>query len=131
MLRKLAHPQTTRQFTRSFRNLPLHQLGHQLRSNRLHNPIGLGVTRLPNQWGSRNTPGLRHAPWAMQVAGFHSTRRNEVPWGPLLAAVLKARSLYIGALTDINLASADVHFNGTSSNRKQGSTVTRPFTFFQ
>ena len=93
MLRRLAHPQTARQFARSFHNLPLRQLGHQPLSNHLYRPAIFGATQLRHQ----NVVWPRHAPWGGQVAGFHSTRRNEgLPLMPFVAAMLKVRLSRIG-----------------------------------
>ena len=92
MLRVFAHPQTTRQFARSFHNLPLHRPGHPPWPNLLYRPAVLSVTRLPYQRGRWNSVAPRHAPWVGQIAGFHSTRRNEaLPVVPLFAAILKVR----------------------------------------
>lgn len=91
MLRRLAHPQATKQFARSFQNISLHRLGHQPLSNRLYPPTVFGVTRLSQQGRYLNVVGLAHGVWGGQVAGFHSTRRNEgLPVVPFFAAVLKA-----------------------------------------
>ena len=131
MLRRLAHPQTTRQFARSFHNLPLHRPGHQLLSNRLYRPAVSGVTQLPNQWGFRNVVGPRHIPWGGQVAVFHSTRRNEASPLPFFAVMLKVRLLSVRTYADINLTFIDVRFHGARQNLKQSSPITRPFALLQ
>ena len=132
MLRRLAHPQTTRQFARSFNNLPLHRPRHQQWPNLHHRPAVLGVTRLPDQWRRRNVVGLRQAPWGGQVAGFHSTRRNEgLPLFPFFAAVLKVPLPHTGVFVGINLMFAGVQFHRARSNREQGSPITRPIALPQ
>ena len=132
MLRRLAHPQTTRQFARSFHNLPLRRPGHQQLSNRLYLPAVSGVTRLSDQWKYQNPVGPRHTPWGGQVASFHSTRRNEgLPFMPFFAVILKVRLLNMGAFAVVNLMHTDVRFHGARQNFKQGSSITRPFALLQ
>ena len=103
MLRRLAHPQTARQFARSFHNLQLRRPGHQPWPNRLYRPAVFGVTRLSDQWGSQNTVVSYHTPWGGQVAGFHSTRKNEaLPFMPFFAAILKVSLSRMRAFADTN-----------------------------
>ena len=132
MLRGLAHPQIARQFARSFHNLSLHRLGHQPLQNRLYTPAVFGVTRLPERADYLNAVGHRRVLWAGQVAGFHSTRRNEgMPLVPFFAAMLKVRLSRIRTSVDPNPMFKGIRFHGTRPNRKQGSTLTRPFALRQ
>jgi len=132
MLRRLAHPQTTRKFARSLFNLPLHRPGHQQWPNHLYRPAVFGVTRLPDQWKCRNVVGSCHPHLGGHVAGFHSTRRNEgLPLVPFFAAVLKVRLSCMVAFAGINLMFTDVRFHRARSNREQDSALARPLALPQ
>lgn len=118
MLRRLAHPQATKQFARSFQNISLHRLGHQPLSNRLYLPTVFGVTRLSRQGRYLNVVGPAHGIWGGQVAGFHSTRRNEgLPVVPVFAAVLKVRLSRLGAFLDVNSMLIGIWIPRTRANR--------------
>ena len=132
MFRRLAHPQTTGRLARSLHNLPLHPPGHPQLSNRLYHPAVYGVTRLSAQWNHRNAVWFRHAAWGGQVAGFHSTRRNEgVPLMPFFAAILKVRPSHMEVLVDINVVFTGVQFHRARPNRQQGGSIARSFALFQ
>ena len=47
---------------------------------------------------------------------------------PFFAAILKVRLSRMGEFLDINLVFADFHLYRACPNRKQGGTITRPFT---
>jgi len=122
MLRRLAYSQT-RQFPRSFHNLPFNRLGHQQWQIRLYHPVEFGVTQLPYQRGHRNVVVSRGG----QVAGFHSTRRNEgLHVMPLFAAMLKVRLSRARAFAGANIVFVGVRFHGTRSDREQGSAIFGP-----
>ena len=119
MLRRFAHPQTVRQLARSFHNLPLPRPGHQPWPNRLYRPAVFGVTQFPDKWGYRHSAGPHHTLWGGQVAGFHSTRKNEaLPLMPFFAAVLKVRLSRMGAFADVDMVFAGIHFYRARPNRK-------------
>lgn len=59
-----------------------------------------------------NAVESRYAIWGGQVAGFHSTRRNEaLPLVPFFAAILKVRSSRLGALVDVNRVIIGIRFS--------------------
>lgn len=124
MLRKLTHPQTTRQFARLFHNISLHRPGQPL-SNLLYRPAAFGVARLSERGRYLDTLGPHRAIWGGQVAGFHTTRRNAaMPLVPFFAAILKVHPSRLGALGNSNLMSPGIRFYGVGPHRKQDSPLT-------